>query len=140
MGDDGRLEEGLRVRREVLGADHVQRSLDRASDFTRPMQELATEYCWGAVWSRPGLARRDRSLVNLAMLAALGRSHELAVHVRGAVRNGCTRIEIQETLLQAAVYAGVPAGMEAFRIAEETLDQLDREDVPQSDGEPTGAA
>lgn len=140
MGDGGRMEEGLRVRREVLGTDHVQRSLDRASDFTRPMQELATEYCWGAIWSRPGLTRRDRSLVNLGMLAALGRSHELAVHVRGAVRNGCTRLEIQETLLQAAVYAGVPAGMEAFRIAEAALDQLAREDVSETDGDPTGPA
>ncbi len=140
MGDDGRFEEGLRVRREVLGEEHVQRSFDRASEFTRPMQELATEYCWGAVWSRPGLARRDRSLVNLGMLTALGRSHELAVHVRGAVRNGCTREEIQETLLQAAVYAGVPAGMEAFRIAEAALDQLVRDEAVQPDGEPTGAA
>jgi 4-carboxymuconolactone decarboxylase len=140
MGDDGRMEEGLRVRSEVLGVEHVQKSLDRASDFTRPMQELATEYCWGAVWSRPGLARRDRSLVNLGMLAALGRSHELAVHVRGAIRNGCTRTEIQETLLQAAVYAGVPAGMEAFRIAEATLEILARESASEADGEPTSAA
>jgi 4-carboxymuconolactone decarboxylase len=126
MAENGRLEEGIRVRSEVLGEEHVQRSLERASEFTRPMQELATEYCWGAIWARPGLARRDRSLVNLAMLTALGRSHELAVHVRGAVRNGCTAVEIQETLLQAAVYAGVPAGMEAFRIAEAALEQLER--------------
>ena len=139
MGENARLEEGIRVRSEVLGGDHVRRSLDRASEFTRPMQVLATEYCWGAIWARPGLARRDRSLVNLAMLAALGRSHELAVHVKGAVRNGCTRLEIQETLLQAAVYAGVPAGMEAFRIAEHALEQLERETSKQSDGTGGGA-
>jgi 4-carboxymuconolactone decarboxylase len=136
MPENGRLEEGTRVRVEVLGEEHVQRSLERASEFTRPMQEFATEYCWGAVWSRPGLARRERSLINLGMLAALGRSHELAVHVRGAVRNGCTQEEIQETLLQAAAYAGVPAGMEAFRVAEATLEQLQREQAARSDGKP----
>jgi 4-carboxymuconolactone decarboxylase len=127
MSDDGRMQEGLRVRSEVLGADHVQASLEGATEFSRPMQELATEYCWGAVWSRPGLERRDRSLINLAMLTALNRSHELRVHVRGAVANGCTRLEIRETLLQAAVYCGVPAGMEAFRVAEATLDELERD-------------
>jgi 4-carboxymuconolactone decarboxylase len=140
MGDDGRMEEGARVRREVLGEEHVQRSLERASEFTRPMQEFVTEYCWGAVWSRPGLSRRDRSLVNLGMLAALGRSHELGVHVRGAVSNGCTREEIQEALLQVAVYAGVPAGMEAFRIAEATLDQLTPEELTRPDPELGGVA
>jgi 4-carboxymuconolactone decarboxylase len=135
MGNDGRMEEGARVRREVLGEEHVQRSLERASEFTRPMQEFVTEYCWGAVWSRPGLSRRDRSLVNLGMLAALGRSHELGVHVRGAVSNGCTREEIQEALLQVAVYAGVPAGMEAFRVAEATLDQLTPDELVRPDQE-----
>jgi 4-carboxymuconolactone decarboxylase len=135
MGNDGRMEEGARVRREVLGEEHVQRSLERASEFTRPMQEFVTEYCWGAVWSRPGLSRRDRSLVNLGMLAALGRSHELGVHVRGAVSNGCTREEIQEALLQVAVYAGVPAGMEAFRVAEATLNQLTPDELVRPDQE-----
>ncbi len=125
--DESKYTRGLEMRKAVLGADHVSRSLDAASDFMRPMQELATEYCWGEVWARPGLARRDRSLINLGMLAALNRSHELAVHVRGAVNNGCSREEIQEALLQAAIYCGVPAGMEAFRIAEATLDELDRE-------------
>jgi 4-carboxymuconolactone decarboxylase len=140
MGDDGRMEEGARVRREVLGEEHVQRSLERASDFTRPMQEFVTEFCWGAIWSRPGLSRRDRSLVNLGMLAALGRSHELGVHVRGAISNGCTREEIQEALLQVAVYAGVPAGMEAFRVAEATLDQLARDELVRPDQELGGVA
>jgi 4-carboxymuconolactone decarboxylase len=119
-----RYEEGMRVRGEVLGAEHVARSLAGSSDFARPMQDLVTEYCWGAVWSRPGLERRDRSLINLGMLTALGRSHELSVHVRGAVTNGCTPKEIQETLLQAAVYCGVPAAMQAFRTAEATLEQI----------------
>jgi 4-carboxymuconolactone decarboxylase len=127
MTNNGRLEEGARVRREVLGDAHVERSLERASEFTRPMQEFVNEYCWGGVWSRPGLERKERSLINLALLAALGRSHELRVHVRGAVRNGCSELEIQEALIQAAVYAGVPAGMESFRVAESALDELARE-------------
>jgi 4-carboxymuconolactone decarboxylase len=118
---DDRFERGLEVRREVLGAEHVDRSLANASDFMRPMQELVTDYCWGAVWARPGLDRRTRSLINLAMLTALGSGHELDVHVRGAVTNGATETEIRETLLQAAVYCGVPAAMEAFRRAEAVL-------------------
>jgi 4-carboxymuconolactone decarboxylase len=113
----------MAVRKEVLGAEHVERSLEGASAFARPMQDLVTEYCWGAVWSRPGLDRRSRSLVNLGMLAALNRGHELGIHVRGALTNGVTPEEIREVLLQAAIYCGVPAGMEAFRIAEETLAQ-----------------
>lgn len=124
---NGKFDRGLEKRKEVLGEAHVQRSLDQASEFARPMQELATGYAWGEIWTRDGLKPRDRSLINLAMLTALNRSHELAVHVRGAVRNGCTREEIQETLLQAAVYCGVPAGMESFRVAEETLVKVERE-------------
>ena len=120
-----RFEDGLRVREEVLGRERVQRSLNDATPFSRPLQELVTEYCWGAVWARPGLERRTRSLINLAMLAALNRSYELELHVRGAVANGCSREEIQETLLQAVIYCGVPAGMEAFRVAEAALDSLD---------------
>ena len=118
-----RYEEGLEVRRAVLGAEHVDRSLEQASPFMRPMQELVTEYCWGAVWTREGLDRRTRSLLNLGMLTALGKSQELAAHVRGALTNGCTETEIQETLLQAAVYCGVPAGLEAFRTAEKALEE-----------------
>jgi 4-carboxymuconolactone decarboxylase len=118
-----RLEIGERVRRSVLGADHVERSMAQASDFARPMQELVTEYCWGAVWGRPGLDFRTRSLLNLAMLTALGRQHELGLHVRGALSNGVTPSEIQEVLLQAAVYCGVPAALEAFRTAEAALRQ-----------------
>ena len=126
MAERELFERGLRIRGEVLGAEHVQRSLERSSEFARPMQELVTEACWGLVWSRPGLARRDRSLINLGMLTALGRSHELGVHVRGAIANGCTPTEIQEALLQAAIYCGVPAGMEAFRVAESALAELER--------------
>jgi 4-carboxymuconolactone decarboxylase len=132
-----RFEEGLQVRREVLGADHVERSLAAASAFSRPIQELTTEYCWGAVWARPGLGRRERSLINLGMLAALNRSHELRVHVRGAVANGCTSEEIQEALLQAAVYCGIPAGMEAFRVAEAALTELAAESVGADGGPPS---
>jgi 4-carboxymuconolactone decarboxylase len=119
------FEAGLAVRKEVLGAEHVQRSLDTASDFSRPMQELVTEYCWGAVWTREGLDRRSRSLINLAMITVLNRHHELAVHVKGAVTNGVTPSEIQEVLLQTAIYAGVPAALESFRIAEKALAELE---------------
>ena len=120
---NSRFDVGMGVRKDVLGAEHVQRSLDQASAFSRPMQELVTEYGWGAVWARPGLDRRTRSLVNLGMLTGLNRHHELGVHVRGALTNGVTPQEIREVLLQAAVYCGMPAGLEAFRIAEEVLVQ-----------------
>ena len=125
MSPDERFRAGLEVRKQVLGAEHVERSLENASEFTRAMQELVTEYCWGGVWTRPGLDRRTRSLLNLAMLTALGWGHELEVHVRGALTNGATEDEIRETLLQAAVYAGVPAGMEAFRRADAVLRAAD---------------
>jgi 4-carboxymuconolactone decarboxylase len=121
---DGRYERGLETRKEVLGAEHVERSLAAASEFSRPMQELVTEYCWGAVWTRTDLDRRTRSLLNIAMLTALNRKHELSVHVRGAVTNGCSTDEIREVLLQTAVYCGVPAALESFRIAEQVLEEL----------------
>jgi 4-carboxymuconolactone decarboxylase len=124
MGETTKLEIGLQTRREVLGAEHVDRSLAQASDFARPIQELVTEYCWGAVWARPGLDRRVRSLLNIVMLTALGRQHELAVHVRGAVTNGVTVTEIQEAILQAAAYCGAPAALEAARTAEAALAAL----------------
>jgi 4-carboxymuconolactone decarboxylase len=121
MTETNLLDVGLEVRRDVLGAEHVDRSLAQASAFARPMQELVTEYCWGAVWARPGLERKTRSLLNLAMLTALDRPHELRLHLRGALNNGVTAKEIQEVLLQAAIYCGVPAAMDAFRVAEEVL-------------------
>lgn len=117
-------QEGLQIRKEVLGAAHVEKSLANVSEFGRPIQELVTEYCWGATWSRPGLDRRTRSLVNLAMLTTLNRGHELSVHVKGAITNGVTPEEIQEVLLQTAIYVGVPAALESFRIAEATLKEL----------------
>lgn len=122
---DHTYRQGLDVRRDVLGAEHVDRSLENVSDFSRPVQELVTEYCWGVVWSRDGLSRKTRSLLNLAMLTALNRPHELGVHVRGALNNGVTRAEIQETLLQTAIYVGVPAALESFRIAEAVFKELD---------------
>lgn len=118
------FQRGLRVRRDVLGAEHVDRSLAQVSDFSRPVQEFVTAFCWGSVWDRPNLDRRTRSLLNLAMLTALNRMHEFAVHVRGAVNNGCTEEEIQEVLLQAAVYCGAPAALESFRVAERVLDEM----------------
>ena len=113
---------GLAVRREVLGREYVDAAMERATDFSRPLQELVTEHCWGAVWTRPGLSRRDRSLLNLGMLTAMGKMPELKLHVRGALNNGLTREEISEALLQAGIYAGIPAAVEAFRAAGEVLD------------------
>ena len=121
----GDYDAGLKVRRAVLGDEHVDRSLNEASEFAQPLQELVTTYGWGAIWTRPGLDRRTRSLINLGMLTALNRGAELRIHVRGAVNNGCTREEIQEALLQTAVYCGLPASLEAFRIAEKALDELE---------------
>lgn len=123
-------EEGLATRKEVLGASHVERSLGQVSEFSRPIQELVTEYCWGAVWTREGLDRRSRSLINLAMLTALNRSHELGVHVRGAINNGVTEEEIQEVLVQTAIYVGVPAALESFRVAEKVLNELKVSETP----------
>jgi len=114
-------DDGLQVRRQVLGAAHVDKSLGAVSEFSRPIQELVTEYCWGIVWTRDGLPLKTRSLLNLAMLTALNRSHELGVHVRGALTNGASESEIQEVLLQTAIYVGVPAALESFRIADKIL-------------------
>ncbi|MFB9831888.1 carboxymuconolactone decarboxylase family protein [Actinoallomurus acaciae] len=125
----GRLERGLRARRETLGDGHVERSLAAATEFSRPIQEYVTETCWGDIWTRPGLDRRTRSLVNLGMLTALNRMHELAVHVRGARRNGCTETEIQEVLLQTAAYCGAPAALESFRVAEKALKEFRAEET-----------
>ena len=120
-----RFERGLAIRKAVLGKDYVEKSIAAADDFSRPMQELATEYCWGRVWSRPGLGRRDRSLINLAMISALNRPHELKLHVKGALANGVTREEMREVFLQVAIYCGVPAGIDSFRIAREAFAEVD---------------
>ena len=116
-----KFERGLAVRREVLGADYVDRALAHADDFNRPMQELVTEYCWGEIWNQPELPRRTRSLLNIAMISALNRPHELQLHVRGALRNGCTMEEIRAVLMQVAIYCGVPAAIDGFRIASAVL-------------------
>ncbi|MDV3128832.1 carboxymuconolactone decarboxylase family protein [Mycobacterium sp. 21AC1] len=115
---------GIAIRKEVLGDAHVQKSLDAVSEFSRPIQELVTEYCWGEVWSRDGIDRQTRSMLNLAMLTTLNRMHELGVHVRGAINNGVTPTQIQEVLIQSAVYAGVPAALESFRVAERVLKEM----------------
>lgn len=121
-------EAGLAKRKDVLGSDHVDRSLSGVSEFAKPMQELVTEYCWGVVWTRDTLPPKIRSLLNLAMLTALNRGHELGVHVRGALNNGASVEEVQETLLQTAIYAGVPAALESFRIAEKVLQEAQEDD------------
>ncbi|MDL1861100.1 4-carboxymuconolactone decarboxylase [Betaproteobacteria bacterium PRO7] len=118
------FDKGLQTRREVLGAEYVDASIRNADDFNRPMQELVTQYCWGDVWNRPGLDRRTRSLLNLAMLTALNRPHELKLHVRGALNNGVTKDEIREVLLQAAIYCGVPAAIDGFRVAREVFEEI----------------
>lgn len=119
--DKKTFETGMALRSEVLGKDHVERSMRSADDFNMPFQELVTEYCWGAIWGREGLPRKTRSLLNLAMLGALNRPHELKMHVRGALRNGVTKDEIREVFMQLAIYAGVPAGVDAFRVAREAF-------------------
>ena len=118
-------DKGLEVRKAVLGAEYVETSIKNADDFNRPLQELVTEYCWGAVWTREGLPRKTRSMLNIAMLATLNRPHELELHLRGALRNGCTKDEIREILLQVAIYAGVPAGVDSFRIARKVFAEDD---------------
>ncbi len=115
-------ENGMKVRRKVLGDEYVDRASAGADAFNAEFQQLVTEYCWGAVWTRTTLSDRQRSLINLGMIAALNRSDEFKIHVRGALRNGCTLEEIRDTLLQIAVYCGIPAGVEAFRLARQVFD------------------
>jgi 4-carboxymuconolactone decarboxylase len=120
------FDKGLAVRRAVVGDKAVDQSLQGADDFSMPMQELVTEYCWGAVWTRPELDRRSRSILNIGMLCALNRPEELAGHIRGAVNNGLTKVEIRECLLQVAVYVGMPAGLGAFKVARQVFDEMER--------------
>ena len=121
---------GMRTRREVLGDAHVDRSLATADNLTKPLQDLVIEYGWGAVWARAGLDRRTRSLINIGMLTALNRPHELRVHLKGAINNGCSREEIVEATLQTAVYCGMPAALDTMRHVKATFDQLDAESDP----------
>jgi 4-carboxymuconolactone decarboxylase len=117
--------QGQRVRREVLGDEHVDRAIANTTEFTAPFQDLISRYAWGEVWARPGLSRAERSIITLTALAALRQEEELAMHVRAAVRNGLTQAQIREVLLQVAIYAGVPAGSRAFAIAQRVLAELD---------------
>jgi 4-carboxymuconolactone decarboxylase len=118
-------ERGLEIRKEVVGKDYVEKSIAAADDLTRPLQEIVTEYCWGAVWGREGLSRSTRSLLNVVMLTALNRPHELRLHLLGAIRNGCSKVEIREAMLQAGIYAGIPAAVDAFRVAKEVFAEVD---------------
>jgi 4-carboxymuconolactone decarboxylase len=124
--DKETFETGLQIRKAVLGADFVEKSFATADDFNRPMQELTTEYCWGAVWGRETLPRKTRSMINLAMISALNRPHEFRTHVKGALRNGVTKDEIREVLLQVAIYCGIPAGVDSFRIAREAFTEMEQ--------------
>jgi len=123
--DQATYERGLQIRSDVLGKDYVENAIRNADDFNRPLQELVTEYCWGAVWGRQGLDRRTRSFLNLAMLSALNRPHELKMHLKGALNNGLTREEICEVFLQVAIYCGVPAAVDSFRTAREVFAEID---------------
>lgn len=125
--NDELYETGLAVRKAVLGAEFVERAIAGADDFNMPLQRLVTEYCWGAVWGREELPRKTRSMLNLAMLAILNRPNELKAHVRGALRNGVTRAEIREVLLQVAIYGGVPAAVDSFRVARDALNEFDQQ-------------
>jgi 4-carboxymuconolactone decarboxylase len=118
------FDQGLAMRRQVLGSEYVDASIKNATDFNIDMQELVTQYCWGDVWNRPGLERKTRSFLNLAMLAALNRPHELKLHVRGAINNGLTKDEIKEVFLQVAIYCGVPAAIDCFRVASEVFKEM----------------
>lgn len=130
MSDDSRSalrDKGLEIRREVLGKTHVDTAIGKANEFNMPMQELLHEYCWGSGWGREGLTRKERSMINLAMLTALGRSHEVAVHVRGAKNNGLTDKQISEVFMQTAIYCGVPAAVDSFRVATQVLADYEAE-------------
>ncbi len=122
---DEMFEKGLAIRKKVLGAEYVEKSLAQADDFSRPMQELVTQYCWGEIWGDTTLSHRDRSLINIAMLSLLNRPHELKLHVKGALTNGASREEIRAVIMQVAIYGGVPAGIDANRIAREALSEVD---------------
>lgn len=124
--DKATFEKGREIRSAVLGKEFVDAAFKAADEFSMPMQELVTEYCWGAVWGREGLPKKTRSLLNLAMISALNRPHELKIHVAGALRNGVTRDEIREVFLQVAIYCGVPAAVDSFRSAREVFAELDR--------------
>jgi 4-carboxymuconolactone decarboxylase len=123
--DQNTYDRGREIRSAVLGEAYVQQAVGNADAFSAPFQDLVTEYCWGAVWGREGLSRKTRSMLNLAMIAVLNRPQELRTHVKGAITNGVTREEIREVFLQVAIYGGVPAAVDSFRVARATFDELD---------------
>lgn len=123
--DKKRFDKGLEMRKQVLGAEYVEKSMRGANDFNREFQELLTEYCWGLCWGSDVLSKKERSILNLGMLAALGRMHEFELHFKGAVRNGLTAEQLKEVLTQIAIYCGIPAGVECFRIGRKVLDEQD---------------
>ena len=129
------FDEGLTTRREVLGDAYVDRALAKSGPFNDPLQELVTSYCWGWCWGREGLEKRDRSLINIAMIGVLNRHHELKAHIRGALNNGLSREEIREVLLQVGIYGGIPATVDSFRIANEAFTEIDAEGT---DGDAAG--
>ena len=124
--DKKTFDKGVEVRTAVLGKQYVENALKNVDDFNRPFQELVTEYCWGAVWGRDELPRKTRSMLNIAMIAILNRPHELKLHIKGALTNGVTKDEIREILMQVAIYAGVPAAVDSFRLAREAFAELDK--------------
>ena len=126
MSNSELFKKGMEIRRAVVGAEYVDMSMASADEFTMPLQELVTEYCWGAVWGREDLPRKTRSMLNLAMISILNRPHELKLHINGALRNGVTREEIREVFLQVGIYAGVPAAIDSFRIAREVFESIDK--------------
>ncbi len=126
MDENANFLAGLKVRREVLGAEYVDKTLAQVDEFTEDLQQFVTEHAWGTVWTRDGLDRKTRSFLNLAMLTALNRPAELKLHVRGALNNGVTRDELKEVFLQAAVYCGAPAGIEAFKVAKQVFAEDDK--------------
>jgi 4-carboxymuconolactone decarboxylase len=121
------FDKGMAIRREVLGDAYVDRALANMNEFNKPLQEMVTQYCWGALWGREGFSKRDRSVVNIAIIATLNRSHELKAHIRGALNNGLSKDEIAEILLQVGVYTGIPAAVDSFRLANETFKEIDAE-------------
>jgi 4-carboxymuconolactone decarboxylase len=128
-------EKGLKIRSDVLGEEYVQRAISNATEFNREFQEFMTEYCWGAVWGREGLSRKQRSLNNLCMLAALNRPAEFELHFKGALKNGCSVEEIKETLMQIGIYCGIPAAVEAFRIGRRVLDEMEAAEGAEASGD-----
>lgn len=121
------FDKGLEIRKAVLGKAYVEKALANADEFSMPLQEMTTEACWGYIWGRPGLPRRDRSVVNLAMISVLNRPNELKIHVKAALRNGVTKTEISEIFLQVGCYAGIPAAVDSFRIAKEAIAEYESE-------------